>query len=220
MQPSAETVPSPSSFAGLLAALAQPASAPPSRATAWNGDGLGGDGLDDDIVNLTYERALRAHSRYQAADPGAWPLLEPTAPGLFNAPQPPPDPAPLAAPTAAPRPQPASSAGAPVETPYAQYSLLERNLKCASITIRMSQPECAQLRKRAAEAGLTVSAYLRSCTFEAEALRAEVKQALAELRSAAPHEKRAAPAPARRSWFGWLLRLFPRRHPGPRVAQT
>jgi len=33
------------------------------------------------------------------------------------------------------------------------------------------------------EAGLTVSAYLRSCTFEAEALRAQVKEALAELRT-------------------------------------
>jgi predicted DNA binding CopG/RHH family protein len=52
----------------------------------------------------------------------------------------------------------------------------------ASVTIRLSAAECAQLKQRAAEAGLTLSAYVRSCTFEAEALRAQVKQALGELR--------------------------------------
>jgi hypothetical protein len=34
--------------------------------------------------------------------------------------------------------------------------MLERDLKCASITIRVSKAENAQLRRRAAEAGLTV----------------------------------------------------------------
>ncbi len=53
------------------------------------------------------------------------------------------------------------------------------------MTIRLSKAECARLRERAAEAGLTVSAYLRSCALEAEALRAEVKQALAELKAGA-----------------------------------
>jgi hypothetical protein len=68
-------------------------------------------------------------------------------------------------------------------------------LKTASITIRLSETECAQLRRRAAEAGLSVSAYLRSCTLEVESLRAQVKQTLSELRSSAPkphdHEARA-----------------------------
>ncbi len=54
--------------------------------------------------------------------------------------------------------------------------------RSASVTLRLSRSECAQLKQRAAEAGLTVSAYIRSCTFEAEALRAQVKQALRELR--------------------------------------
>ena len=58
------------------------------------------------------------------------------------------------------------------------------DLRQASVTIRLSQAECARLHERAAEAGVTVSAYLRSCTFEAEALRAEVKAALADLRAA------------------------------------
>ena len=47
----------------------------------------------------------------------------------------------------------------------------------------MSEVESAQLRQRAAEAGLTISAYLRSCTFEAESLRAQVKETLAQLRA-------------------------------------
>lgn len=75
----------------------------------------------------------------------------------------------------------------------------ERSGKRASVTVRMSQAECAQLQRRAAEAGMTVSAYLRSCTFEAEALRAQVKQALADLRAA-----QAVQAPSRRISWPWL----------------
>jgi hypothetical protein len=64
-----------------------------------------------------------------------------------------------------------------------------------------------------------VSAYLRSCTFEAEALRAQVKETLAELRkSAVPekqHEQTAAShtmgrrSSALRSLFEWFLRFVP-----------
>lgn len=61
--------------------------------------------------------------------------------------------------------------------------------KSSSIHIRLSAPESAQLKQRAAEAGLTVSAYLRSCVLEAETLRAQVKQALAQLRVASAPEK-------------------------------
>jgi hypothetical protein len=71
-----------------------------------------------------------------------------------------------------------------------------------------------QLRKRAADAGLSVSAYLRSCTFDAESLRAQVKDALARLRAGestgkAPHDALgSAPdlAPVRRSWLHWPSR--------------
>jgi len=48
--------------------------------------------------------------------------------------------------------------------------------------VRLSQDEDDRLRQRAAEAGMTVSAYLRSCAFEVETLRAQVKQTLAEMR--------------------------------------
>jgi predicted DNA binding CopG/RHH family protein len=69
--------------------------------------------------------------------------------------------------------------------------------KSASVTIRMTQEECDQLQQRAVAAGLTVSAYLRSCTFEAEALRAQVKAALAQFSAAAvavPERKGTASA--------------------------
>jgi hypothetical protein len=71
--------------------------------------------------------------------------------------------------------------------------------KSASITIRMSHVECAQLRKRADQASLTVSAYMRSCILEAETLRAQVKEALAELRAATPDE----PSPTLRTQRRW-----------------
>jgi hypothetical protein len=70
---------------------------------------------------------------------------------------------------------------------------VEQNLKRASITIRLSRSESAQLHQRAAEAGLTVSAYLRSCTFEVESLRAQVKETLAQLRSATANPPPAQP---------------------------
>jgi predicted DNA binding CopG/RHH family protein len=97
-----------------------------------------------------------------------------------------------------------------------------KSLKTASITIRLSESECAQLRRRAAEAGLTVSAYLRSCTLEVESLRAQVKQALADMRTpgarpatppakAPPHEIHSIfTRPAK-----WIQRFIPRRHPAP-----
>ncbi len=72
--------------------------------------------------------------------------------------------------------------------------------KSASITIRMSHAECAQLRKRADAADLTVSAYMRSCILEAETLRAQVKEALAALRAAMPDEPHAAAHTPRRWW--------------------
>jgi len=72
--------------------------------------------------------------------------------------------------------------------------------KSASITIRMSHAECAQLRKRADAASLTVSAYMRSCILEAETLRAQVKEALAELRAATPDEGRTSSRATRRWW--------------------
>jgi hypothetical protein len=89
----------------------------------------------------------------------------------------------------------------------------ESNLKSASVTLRMSAAECKQLRRRAAEAGMTVSAYLRSCTFEAETLRAQVKEALAELRAASTLKAKPPATDGPRNRLGALHRLLPRLHP-------
>lgn len=166
--------PSPS-FAGVLASLAAPASR--SR-SPWNDDALA-----DDVAVLSYESALRAHARYRPADePPVAPL--PPAKSLAEAPQVPSEPVPAGSPEAHP------ISGRP-------FQPVELKLKTASVTIRMSEAERDQLLRRAGEAGMTVSAYLRSCTFEAESLRAMVKQTLAQLRSAkAALETSAAPQPS------------------------
>jgi hypothetical protein len=215
MQPPASSSPSPTSpsFAGLLASLAMPAQtaedlankpSPSAKRAAftWNDDDLA-----DDVATLSYESALKAHARYRPTDQSLTQLPDPT-PFSF-------DDTPVAT------PQPAShiaayptshvSANTEPESNRLPPAPVERNLKAASITIRMSQAECAQLHRRAAEAGLSVSAYLRSCTFEAESLRAMVKDTLAQLRSAQAQPKPADPAPPpRRSGVGKLARLFAR----------
>jgi hypothetical protein len=155
--------PSPSarSFAGLLADFASPEKKfPPARDF---------DGLAEDIATLTYEHALKTHARYrpfpddavspetQPAFPGSLPLFETSATSADLVPE---------QPTHAP-------------VPSADAALR----KSASVTVRLTCAEDEQLRQRAAEAGLTISAYLRSCAFEVETLRAQVKQTIAELKS-------------------------------------
>ncbi len=237
MQQSTATAPSPS-FAGLLASLAAPAqksgvagdgSSPAgwSPSTAWSDDGLA-----DDVATLSYESALRAHARYRSAAPTDQSLTQAANPGPIHLEDS------FAAASAAP-PQPAIHPTANQELianrepePNRLHSAsFERNLKDASITVRMSKAECAQLQRRAAEAGLTVSAYLRSCTFEAESLRALVKDTLAQLRSTPTPAKPspnpdmpANPAPPHRFSFRgvavWLARLFTPWHGSPRAARA
>ena len=237
MQRTATPPPSPASpsFAGLLAALATPMQ---PRALAWSDDNLA-----DDVATLSYERALHAHSRYKSADsvsdpiapavPSDRSLTESAEPGPVLGPVPgsiriheaiPAD-LPQAAPTATPQVASSSNADVQSENTHSLPAAFKRNLKCASITIRLSTAESAQLRNRAAEAGLTVSAYLRSCTFEAESLRALVKDTLAQLRSDSSESgrsrtKQGASASVRRSWLAWLFGLLPRLHFGQRIAQA
>lgn len=106
----------------------------------------------------------------------------------------------------------------PGETSATAAAAPDEEKRLSSATIRLSRAECAQLKQRAAEAGLTVSAYIRSCVFEAEVLRAQVKQALAELRSTPAEKKPPASEalasaadsaePQRRPW--WQLRSHAR----------
>jgi hypothetical protein len=56
--------------------------------------------------------------------------------------------------------------------------------RSATVSVRLNDAEFTRLRSRAAESGMSVSAYMRSCVLEAEHLRAQVKQALSEMRSA------------------------------------
>jgi hypothetical protein len=145
-----EPLPPSTNFAGMLAALASPPVENPEPQETWSESNLG-----DDVVTLSYERALRAHARYQRADHNN---SQPEAATRFGE-------------------------KLTLQTNQAPPNASDCDLRTASVTVRLSKAECASLHRRAAEAGLTVSAYLRSCTMEAEALRTQVKEALAGLRS-------------------------------------
>jgi hypothetical protein len=205
MQQTAQPAPCPSTFAGFLAALAEPDKKPE---LSWTDDAL-----EDDIATLSYEHALRAHARYRSTDATDPALTQPVDPAR------PPARVPFPAAPAA-NPQAPLAPHADAGTIGAFSAPLERNLKCASITIRLSQAECIQLRQRAAEAGLTVSAYLRSCTFEAESLRALVKDTMAQLRSATSAGKQPVLPPSRPSWFQRLVQFLAPWHSSPRVARA
>ena len=166
-----------SNFAGLLASLA---SARKQVDSAWSEDGLA-----DDVATISYENALKTQARQTSAPPteartseesvgkGVMQGLDPRhASGNDWGPD-----------ASSDAPVKRAAVSAPVPRP-----LPEQGLKSASITIRMSEAECAQLRQRAAEAGLTVSAYLRSCAFEMESLRAQVKETVAQLRAASAEQ--------------------------------
>jgi mobilization protein NikA len=227
MQQTAATAPSSSpNFAGILAAFAAPAK---ERTQAWNDDGLA-----DDYATLSYERALRAHARYRSADASIdesdSSLAQPTDSEPIRNREAPSTAAPPVGPTAIPRMVSPAKTDVQAKTVHGLPTALDRNLKSSSITIRLSKAECAQLRNRAAEAGLTVSAYLRSCTFEAESLRALVKDTLAQLRSGAAQGVQAAmiqstanqavSRPIRRSLRQWWARFWPHTHTRRRVAQA
>ena len=202
MQQPATNSPSaaPQSFAGLLASLTAP-----TPRTAWNNDDLA-----EDVATLSYEHALRAHARYKPADPGDLAMMTAGESGAIQTKEAPGGDRATSAKTSSLWAAPGWNENAEPQIAHDSFTLIEGNKKCASITIRLSKTECDQLRKRAAQAGLTVSAYLRSCTFEAEALRAQVKDVLAELRQSAPVEEARSAAVARRSWREWIMRMMPR----------
>ena len=167
MQQPAPSQPSPDtpSFAGLLAALATPPADAADR--YWSNAEP-----TEEVATLSYERALRTHVRYRMADRGN--AAVPKAGGTTTS---------EALGGLKTESAEAVSALAPVAG-KAIHIEPRRDLRPASVTVRLSKGECAQLRQRADEAGLTVSAYLRSCTFEVDALRAQVKAALEEMKAA------------------------------------
>jgi len=183
-----------SNFAGLLASLTSPAPNAADSDLPWNDVGL-----DHDVATLSYERALRTHARCKPAASGNWP-------DSFSLHSPIGD----VAQTTKTRPATVCEEIKP-QASAEPHTSSESSLRTASVTIRLSEAECARLRRRAAEAGLTISAYLRSCTFEVETLRAQVKETLAELRATGAEQKTPACSRSRCSWFGWLMRLAKRR---------
>jgi hypothetical protein len=203
MQSLAERAGSPpsQSFAGLLAAF--------TRQTPTSPQAFKDEQLAEDVVSLSYERALRTHARYKAphsieSDPPAEAAQRMRA----QAAVPPQD---ACAEVGVP-PLAAASLGEPVSAVASSDAGHEKSLKSASITIRVSKDECAQLHQRAAEAGLTVSAYLRSCTCEAETLRALVKEAMAQLKANPATDREKPKGDFRKTpnhWFGWLKGLWP-----------
>jgi Mobilization protein NikA len=183
----------------MLADIATPAKKfPPARDL---------DGLADDIATLSYEHALKTHARYhpfpdhavspetqpsQPASPGSLPLFTP-GPGVND----------LGHRELASELRPSGPAAQPSHTAVVSADAASR--KAASVTVRLTRDEDERLRQRAAEAGLTISAYLRSCAFEVETLRAQVKQTIAEMRHAEPAPQ-PRPQPESKSPFS---RLFP-----------
>jgi len=87
-----------------------------------------------------------------------------------------------------------------------------RRVRDERITLRLSRAESVQLRARAAESGLTVSAYLRTCILEVESLRTQVKDALEQMRAPeSPATLRATEGPTRVGPVSaprWTAKLF------------
>jgi hypothetical protein len=200
-------------FASLLAGLTAPNSAAKAHSKAasnsfdrWDDDAFAGD-----VTTLSYEQALRKHARYRPSIPPDQPDLPPSGSHESSSAE-----LPLPEGHAHPRGTPSPAAS------------FEANRKSASITMRLSHAECVQLRERAAAAGLTVSAYLRSCVFEVESLRAQVKDTLAQLRTASVSKPQPAQSVVRTSNastpqsspFAWLWRLFTQWHRSPRMANA
>jgi hypothetical protein len=180
----------PSNFASLLARFA---AQPSGSANA--------DGLADDVVSLSYEQALKAHARYRPS--ASLDSLRADEFAATNSDLP-----------ASPVPNEVIPLAAP-STPGTHESR-----KSASITIRMSPAESEQLHARAAAADLTISAYLRSCIFEVESLRAQVKDALAQLRSTAEPASAERKPPESAPMPSGRWRFFSRWHTLARSAHA
>ncbi len=174
------------SFAGLLADFAAPENKlPPARDL---------DGLADDVATLSYEQALRRRSgSHPVPDQADAQRDLKSTPTLKRPIQP-----------TVERTASGVTAGPP-STSGSQTS----GRRCSSVTVRISATESEQLHLRAAEAGLTISAYLRSCAFEVETLRAEVKATLTQLRSqCTPSERNPVLPVPRRPWLRLLTRAI------------
>ena len=161
---------------------------------------------------LSYEQALRKHARYRPSsnliDPEV--ITNLPEPALETSPRPTPvSPQISARTTGVRKSKPAqaskvrhiknrSSKDAQTESPRAAKGnaralgkVVNRRIqqdlcvvpRTTAVSVRLNDAESVQLRSRAAESNMSVSAYMRSCVLEADHLRAQVKQALNEMRA-------------------------------------
>jgi predicted DNA binding CopG/RHH family protein len=64
------------------------------------------------------------------------------------------------------------------------------------VSIRLSEKEMMMLRQRAVESGISISEYVRSCVVEADRLRVQVKQVVADMRLQPKSMGEEEPAPS------------------------
>jgi hypothetical protein len=100
----------------------------------------------------------------------------------------------------------------PTELVTAQPAELGRQV---AISIRLAPAERALIKTRAAEAGITASAYIRQCALEVEQLRTQVRETILalELGAASAVAPMSPPASPSLGFFARLRRLFVRRSP-------
>ena len=146
--------------------------------------------LEEDVATISYEQVLRSRNR-ALAEPSETTSLAP-AQAASQEPQ------------ASLLLSPSATAGKP--SPRATRS--------SSVTIRLSAQENQQMHLMAAEAGMTISDYLRSCVFEVESLRAQVKAALARLNAESEAPAPSLPPAGPRRWQSlWCVLKRPRLRP-------
>ena len=153
------------------------------------------DLLEDDVVAISYEQALRTHARSTSL----W-SRQSAVPSSNHRP-------------ATDEPAAAAPPGhSPLHIHEIAHKAARHERRSASITIRLSRAECEQIHTRAEQAGITVSAYLRSCVLEAEDLRAQVKKMIAEMRAAqepmATHSESAKLSSRPSRWRQFFVRFF------------
>lgn len=201
------------SFAGVLATVVKPAAGESAGRLA---DSLFEDGLLDDVVVFSREGALKNLARSTDASPRTTAEMDAPVRSGTGASRKPPQAERDAdwrqgrAMSGHSSRNPAESSLSITEVDVPRETKAPRELKRASITIRLSRPECARLKARAAESGMTISEYLRSCTLEVENLRTQVKDAVATMRAqAAPENPHNAPV-ERPSLLGRMAQIWPR----------
>lgn len=195
-----------------------------SRFHAWTGKQAASN-IGEGFREISYEEALRKNRHWRPV----YSDLPPIAPEKKE----PPKQASSAAETIAQQKKPASSAKIKNRSPRQQANpefreLLTKTLETSaqinpvstteisiprrqtSLSVRLAASEQALIKTRAAEAGLSASAYMRQCALEVEQLRKQVEHALAAMKhsTAAPMP---APAPLP-SIFSRLKRFFLGKH--------